>query len=119
MPSQSAHLIQASHNKNLLEDFDLLHTEFIDWVVTVLFYSAVHYVEAFLAEISIHCTNHPYRERQVSNLLPDIYDSYNDLKNDSIESRYYMRQFSVDEISNEIAPNLEIVKNHILSRISS
>ena len=119
MPSQSEHLIKASHNKNLLEDFDLLHTEFIDWVVTVLFYSAVHYVEAFLAVRSIHSPIHAERDRRVRNLLPDIYDSYNDLKNDSVEARYYMRQFSVDEISNEIAPNLEIVKNHILSRISS
>lgn len=48
MPSSSEHLRQARHNFQLLEDLAGagLREGYPDWVVTISFYAAVHYVEA-------------------------------------------------------------------------
>ena len=86
----------------------------LDWALMALFYSALHYIEAFLAQSNIHCSNHTFRERQILNLMPDLYEPYNDLKNDSMEARYQMRIFSADEIRNNMVPNLQVIKKYVL-----
>ena len=45
MPSYQAHLYQAQHNEGLLSEL-LASLSYKDWLVTVAFYSAIHYVEA-------------------------------------------------------------------------
>ena len=46
--------------------------------------------------------------------MGDIYDAYNDLKNDSMEARYQMRIFSDDDITGDMLTNLEAIKAHVL-----
>ena len=45
MPSYQAHLYQAQHNEGLLSEL-MASLSYKDWLVTVAFYSAIHYVEA-------------------------------------------------------------------------
>ena len=53
MPSYQAHLRQAQHNEHLLSDL-VTNLSYKDWVATVAFYAAVHYVEAhFFNDASI------------------------------------------------------------------
>ena len=47
MASKDAHLKQAAHNEKLYSQ--LLNTQFLDWAVTAIFYSGLHYVDGYLA----------------------------------------------------------------------
>jgi hypothetical protein len=49
MPEASAHIEKAKHNEKFAVAVRGLNTEFLDWVVTAYFYSALHYLEAYLA----------------------------------------------------------------------
>ena len=45
MASLQAHLRQAQHNEKLAQQL-LVSLEYKDWVITITFYAAIHYVEA-------------------------------------------------------------------------
>lgn len=45
MPSYQAHLSQAQHNERLLTELKA-SLSYKDWLVTVAFYTAIHYIEA-------------------------------------------------------------------------
>lgn len=68
MPSEAQHRRQYEHNKELLNipDFCIQSTNYIDWVVTILFYAAVHVVEMDLARLPYHSLNHEERERAMA-----------------------------------------------------
>lgn len=113
MPSTRAHLKQATHNEKLLNEIDLVDTGFIDWAVTISFYTALHFIEAHLGSRRIHSSFHPDRDKNVTTHLPGIYDEYFDLKNDSIEARYKMHKFSKEDFVDNIKPNLETIKAYV------
>lgn len=46
MPTPDQHRQQAEHNKAFIRDLDT--TPYLDWAVTVAFYTALHLVEWFL-----------------------------------------------------------------------
>ncbi len=54
MPSEEAHARQARHNRDYLETFDLKTTPFLDWAVTVTFYTALHAIERYFARKGLH-----------------------------------------------------------------
>ncbi len=119
MPSKNEHLTKAERNETFANHFTLNTTPYLDWVVTAFFYSAVHYVEAFLATIKRHSTDHGVRDSDVRRIpqLNSIYNEYKSLKNDSINARYYMYSFKPMEISLTAIPNHKKIKTYILSRI--
>jgi len=45
MASLQAHLRQAQHNEKLAQEL-LTSMEYKDWIITITFYAAIHYVEA-------------------------------------------------------------------------
>ena len=114
MPSRVRHLNKAEHNEEFFSSFDLDTTPYHDWAMMALFYSALHYAEAFFAQWDIHCSNHGCREREINNRMSEVYTEYNDLKNDSIEARYLMRRFTAADIRGVIYPNLQVVKEFVL-----
>jgi hypothetical protein len=119
MPPRDDHLAKAEHNERFAQHFDLATTPYRDWVVTSLFYSAVHYVEAYLATRGQHSTDHRVRDSQIYRdaNLTQIYNEYNDLKNDSINARYYLYQFTPTEVHNHAIPNHLKVKTLIASLV--
>ena len=118
MPSKRQHLKQAAHNEELLTRFNLVGLGFEDWAVTALFYSALHYVEAFFHEkFNRHYTNHPDRDDAVARCLPHCYDEYHELKNDSREVRYAMRKFTPKEVEDDIIPNFEKVRTTVTQQL--
>ena len=54
----------------------------IDWAVTILFYSALHYIDAFLAGKNMHPLNHDQRDEEVerNGSISNIYNDYRRLK---------------------------------------
>ena len=59
-----------------------------DWVVTLLFYEALHAVEAKLVPLCGASPNHRVRNRRVAERLPSIFARYRDLYELSLDTRY-------------------------------
>jgi uncharacterized protein (UPF0332 family) len=89
MPSRDEHLRQAQHNLEFSESLD--PGRYSDWIATGLFYSALHYVDAFLATKSIHPGRHDVRDDLMTKVaeLKLISNAYWALKNSSRTARYY------------------------------
>lgn len=95
MGSESGHLRKVDHNKTFLELIQAVdsssHPKFPDWMVTVAFYIAVHYVDAKLAGLtpSVHPGNHSERNTLVAVNLRSVRRDYFFLKNKSEYARYF------------------------------
>lgn len=116
MPNQQEHLDKAAHNERFLDTFDVDSTPYLDWVVIVAFYIAVHYVDAYLALRGYeHIGDHKTRGNLVilDSDLRAVADPYFQLKDDSEGARYDVQQFTTRMV-NEILHNfLEPVRCHI------
>lgn len=116
MPSHTDHLRKAEYNEMFYNSFDLNSTQYLDWVVNGVFYSALHYIESYLATYSKHPTSHGERNAEIrddSNLGRYIYKKFKSLKDDSENGRYYLKDFTPGEIRQHIIPNLYDIKEHL------
>jgi len=99
MPSRDDHLAQTRHNTQFYISFDKLTCS--DWAATVLFYTGLHYIDAFLATLNVHPGSHDTREKFVRQIqeLRRIANAYFALKNSSRTARYYpTARFSTQHI---------------------
>lgn len=114
MPDTGVHLNQAEHNERFFGSFD--RTTYSDWAITVLFYAALHYVDAFLAHAGIPYPGaHRTRDGLVNSVtqLRTISSEYLRLKNRSSSARYYASRFTAREIERCRHTDLENIKRHI------
>lgn len=103
MESSAEHLEQAMLNEQLA--FWLASREperGSSWAIIMLFYSALHYIDAYLE--GVKAITSPSHEAQDANIMADpdmqerqIVEMYQELRRASIEARYRMRCFSVEE----------------------
>lgn len=121
MPSRSDHISKAEHNERFAQKVDQTLPSYRDWAVTAYFYSALHYVEAYLATRipPIHSPGHHARDDQVGRdpALKRIFHQYSELKNDSTNARYQTYTPSPIDLSNYVIPNHLAIKKYILSII--
>jgi hypothetical protein len=116
MPTDSEHLHKAEHNEDFYLSFDLITTPYLDWVVSCIFYSALHYIESYLATQGKYSQNHADRNanlRDDPNLGIDIFKKFNALKDDSENGRYLTIVFTPGEINQHIIPNLYAIKEYL------
>lgn len=90
LASKDEHLSKALDNQHLAEslvNFDRAQRE---WGVIIRFYSAVHYVEAYLSVVSRESTGHPDRRRLIRGRpeLTAIEVHFQDLFNMAWNARY-------------------------------
>ncbi len=123
MPSEIVHRCQAEHNKQFLDWLDLNTTQYLDWAVTVIFYTALHFVEWLLATKNLpkglHSDSHDNRHQamgRVSELKP-IYLDYRELETQSHRSRYEGVQFRRDFVKSTLMPKLEKIESHIRASV--
>jgi hypothetical protein len=105
MPTPQAHREKALHNERLLDVREMAGDEFVDWAVTVLFYSALHWMRALAAQEGYQIKAYrSYKkgvlgEGDVFNFTgiftQQAFDWYSHLKDESRDARYEMRRFSV------------------------
>jgi uncharacterized protein (UPF0332 family) len=119
MSNVNKHIQQAEKNERFFNNFDLKNTHFLDWAITALFYSALHYVDAYLAKKSQHPFNHRNRGQWLTKEqnLKYIYCDYEELKNRSEDARYKIVQFPPRFVSSLKAKEFTHVKSHIRSLI--
>jgi len=116
MTDKPAHLRKAQHNEKFLQFVqrnDSISTPvFPDWMVTVAFYVALHYVDAKLAElVGCHPVDHTERNRLVAVNLRSVSPNYMFLKNRSEYARYFAdseRTISASEVQRCV--NLALTK---------
>lgn len=108
MPSYQAHLYQAQHNEGLLSEL-LASLSYKDWLVTVAFYTAIHYVEAvfFNNPTIVHTDTciprdpntgkrnhspHNWRMKLLRDNSPEyVWRSFRSLYNESYVARYLLQ----------------------------
>lgn len=117
MPRLQEHLDKAKHNENYYQSFNLDNTPYLDWVVNGIFYSAVHYVDAYFATIRFHPRDHQRRIDRIlqdNNLGRNFYiNYYRPLDQHSRSGRYNMKVFTSIEVRQDIIPLLSGVKQHL------
>jgi hypothetical protein len=89
VPQKDAHLSQAAHNFAFYNSVDC--SRYSDWAATALFYTALHYIDAYLATRSIDPGSHDTRDKCITRIsvLRPLYKHYSHLKNHSRTARYY------------------------------
>jgi hypothetical protein len=110
MANKADHLAQASHNVEFVDAFDT--SKYSDWAATALFYAGLHYIDAFLATMSVNPGSHDMRDRFVSTTkeLKPLAADYWKLKNSSRNARYYpparFTAKQIDELKNVHLANI-------------
>ena len=96
MPDARSHLRQAQHNRDLIESLIPASTPFLDWVVTVAFYVALHRIEAWFAGKGQHFESHTQRDDWLSKakqLRQVVWPRYKELEFQSRQARYQCVSF--------------------------
>ena len=97
MPGPDEHTTQADSNSRFMRSASFENGAFRDWFVTAAFYTAVHWVDCYLAQqpyVARHPERHRYRWEALDELLAltvmpqDVYDAYSDLYTLSVKARY-------------------------------
>ena len=96
MATFDGHIARATRNLEFLEKTNQTHYEYLDWQVTIAFYSAVHFVNAHLAKYDMHYQSHvdtkhalnPENKNTPGSIEMSIYESYSLLMMLSRRSRY-------------------------------
>lgn len=119
MQKYDEHINQAKHNENLASE--LLQTlTYKDWIITICFYSALHYVDAELSkrlnvdpEIS-HPQDrsiHSYREDLVRTFFKKVFEDYRFLSVLSRSTRYHCYTPTDTEAKDSFNLHLVNIKN--------
>jgi hypothetical protein len=118
VPSKEDHLNRAQENEDLAGSLDLNSTLNVDWAITILFYAALHYVDAYLAVKPIHPPSHESRDSEIQNngSLSIIYNDYRRLKDKSIAARYEIANFHRSQFP-QIKARFDKIKLHVLSKL--
>ena len=118
MRDGKAHISQAKSNEDLAEF--LKDTAYPDWRATVLFYAALHYVQAYFAGAGRMPSRHSDREEAIhlDTRISAIWNDYRSLKDWSTRARYGCQKPDAAHFKDEIFPSLEAVKKHLRSLIN-
>ena len=114
MPSLQRHLAQAQKNERLADAISSHSEQCPEWEVTIFFYSALHYVDAFLATQGAHPKSHYERFDLVSNLT-GVARYYEILFKRSMNARYHLYEFTPQEVDRIKAGAFRRVKEGILT----
>ncbi len=120
------HIGKAERNEQFFQSNNLRTSPFNEWGVTVLFYAAMHYVDAILAQESRlppkwrQPHNHPNRNTGVakSTTLGLIYNNYKNLYDRSIDARYTHISFPHGFLNNLETVSFEPVKRCVKTALA-
>lgn len=118
MPKTKEHLRKATDNESFADSLDLKVPVNVDWAITALFYAALHYVEAYFAIRNFHSPDHRTRDSAIhrDQGVKVIFDDYSELKNYSINARYYIWRHPPPAVAN-LKANLSKIKQQVTTLI--
>lgn len=90
MGTKNSHLNKARHNHAFIAAFNLKETEFLDWAVVAIFYSALHWIDAYLAAkgFAEYKGSHTKRKDLIDRHLSSMADDYDLLFTNGHRARY-------------------------------
>lgn len=90
MASSLAHLTQAQTNEGFYEDLGAERSNTPEWAMTVLFYAAVHYVQAACVHLRYQPepSDHKERKKAIRTEFRGIASDYESLEDASRRARY-------------------------------
>jgi hypothetical protein len=114
VPQRHEHLKRAQENEQLAAAMNADIPVCADWAITMLFYSALHYLHGFLAGKNFHPPNHDARDVEIerNGSLAGIYREYRRLKDASRAGRYEIAEFRRIDVDTATA-RLSRIKAHI------
>ena len=89
--SKNEHLTKPQQNEEFVKSIDVSQRVGLEWAVTVKFYAALHYVQAYFASRSGRTpATHNSRATAIQRdpLISGAYDDYRELEDISREARY-------------------------------
>ena len=113
MPSRPDHIAKAEANELLAHT---LQVSYPDWALTVLFYSALHWVDAVLDGLN-GASVHPQRHRDRHSFIAQdpqlrVFEpEYSSLWNMSENARYYCELFFPDDVGFVLTARFDPVKS--------
>jgi len=115
LPNKAQHIAKATNNESLSGQIDLSLPAAVDWVLTMLFYAALHYIEAYFSLTGRHCGNHGHRDSEIKrdSTLAAIFLDYCALKTYSHQARYQAKIFTPAAITN-VLPHLKRIKMTVI-----
>ena len=120
MATLREHQSKALRNEKFLTHHKLSEGEFVDWAVTVLFYSALPWMRALAAQEGrqIRTYNKEDEVFQGAGIFTrQSYDWYRQLKDASRDARYEMTQFSASEFQDLHQNCFEPFKSFVTSNL--
>jgi len=98
LANEMQHKLRGEHNEQFLNTLGST-SEFIDWKFVVLYYSALHFGDAYIAKAKKGKTiinNHDERRKHYSREMSrEVFTSYKLLENASVIARYHPEMSSV------------------------
>jgi hypothetical protein len=118
MPSVDDHLQQALHNERFFEFTQTASPICTDWQVVALFYAALHYVDAALAERGIHPESHGERLSEVRVRHGRIFFEYRQLRDASEEARYKLAPYAPADVQRLLDGEFVRIRAYLRARLN-
>jgi hypothetical protein len=106
----------AKRNQKFAEHFDLDSTDYCDWVVTGYFYSALHWIDAYLVRESKKTDDGHASRNTLTNTdrnLTPISRNYRKLYSYSRNARYELLAFTPEQVRSDVSPKVKEVRTHM------
>jgi uncharacterized membrane protein len=115
-PAPSDHVKKADANKHFGYAMNAKIPTAAGWALVAMFYSALHYAEAYLLKTSRRVTNHEQRLDAIKfdRNLTSIYAQYRHLSDYGYNARYNLITYGQADVD-KAKPSLEAVERHIKS----
>jgi hypothetical protein len=116
LPLKDEHISKAERNEQFANVVG--QGKFIEWAITILFYSALHYVDAVLAVSVIHPDSHSQRDDAIgkNDTLMRVRPEYRTLETLSQNSRYRSMKIEPSDL-HEAQKNFDILRAHLRGRM--
>lgn len=110
--NKQKHINKALHNEEFWSHILETNPAYLDWAVTGLFYSAMHYIDAaYFALYSKHLKSHEMADEEIGGQFAAIYSDYRTLKDERWKASYYSKRFVKSDVEERIIPCFDKVKD--------
>ena len=121
MGTKQQHLEKAQHNENFFNSFELDTTPYLDWIITGIFYSALHYIRAVASKYNFENIasygelDNLFNRLSILKKSPPIYQDYRQLKDDSRDARYEVTKLNKKDVQELRDQEFARIKTFVLS----
>lgn len=115
MATENEHRRQAEHNQSFLDTIDA--DKYPDWIATVSFYTAVHFVQMLFAKRGGRTGSHRKRNDTLRSRYADVWKHYQPLYSYSRLARYWCMKATPSDIP-ELKRRLGLLKRAINKRMA-